>query len=602
LSGIAALIRFDGGNPQPGQIEALTTAMTYRGPDGIAHWHGEGAALGHGMLHTTLESLEEVQPLTSEDESLVLVMDGTLSNWEELRGTLLDRGVRLRSRSDAELVLHAFLARDHAGLRPLHYYWDGAQLIVASDIAGVLAAPGLAPVLNQGVMAEAMAGEWLSREETIWEGVQRPLPAHWIRFSAGRFYSGCYWQPPLDTPIARKRDEDHFVDYRAMFADCVRRSSRSHLPLACEVSGGLDSSAVFAMAHRLQGESRLPAPEIRGYSFLASPNSPADEIGFARMVAAHVGVALNEVPLFLPDLAWFTARGLADRDIPPFPNIAMFGHLGEALTGDGCRVALNGQGGDEWLDGTPFYYHDHLAQHDWRGLGSSLRRDAASIGLRQTAWRLLRHGLGPALPAPMRRFARGASDWTSGTGHDPATWLAPQYQQLLQARRSAEVAGLEALRRIDSIPRRMMAITLNRPFNGLVRDYLARQSARLGYEPRSPMQSRRFIEFAFSTPEHLRLRGPVRKFIHARALAGLLPQAVAERQTKAYFDLPFERLVDSLAAWNVDRSAGNEPEPSHFQLLDRLCQVCSDISSDNKPLWNLWGTFGVENLLRAHHN
>ena len=103
MSGIAGIIRFDGAPVEPGRIAKMTYAMSHRGPDGIRHWVKGSVALGQCMLCTTPESREETQPLTSEDESLVLVMDGRVDNWEELRRELLGRGARLRDRSDAEL-------------------------------------------------------------------------------------------------------------------------------------------------------------------------------------------------------------------------------------------------------------------------------------------------------------------------------------------------------------------------------------------------------------------------------------------------------------------------------------------------------------------
>ena len=151
MSGIAGIIRFDGGRVEPGQIEKMTAAMSYRGPDGINHRVLGPVALGHCMFRTTSESLEETQPLANEDESLTLVMDGWLSNWEELRAELLAKSARLRTRADAELVLRAyeawgadcvahiegdfafviwdarrceaFCARDRMGNKPLFYCW-----------------------------------------------------------------------------------------------------------------------------------------------------------------------------------------------------------------------------------------------------------------------------------------------------------------------------------------------------------------------------------------------------------------------------------------------------------------------------------------------
>ena len=142
----------------------MTSAMAHRGPDGIRHWVRGPVALGHGLLCTTPESLEERQPLANEDESLVLVMDGRVDNWEELRRELLGCGARLRDRSDAELVLRAyelwgresvqhldgdfafavwdarrralFCVRDRIGHKPFYYHWDGTTLAFASELRG----------------------------------------------------------------------------------------------------------------------------------------------------------------------------------------------------------------------------------------------------------------------------------------------------------------------------------------------------------------------------------------------------------------------------------------------------------------------------------
>ena len=169
MSGIAGIIHYHGAPVEPGLVEKMTNAMAYRGPDGINHWVKGSVALGQCMLRTTPESLEENQPLTNEDKSLVMVMDGRVDNWEELRRELLGRGAILRNRSDAELVLRAyetwgreclvridgdfalsiwdarrqivFCARDRIGNKPFHYHWNGNTLAFASDLHPILALP-----------------------------------------------------------------------------------------------------------------------------------------------------------------------------------------------------------------------------------------------------------------------------------------------------------------------------------------------------------------------------------------------------------------------------------------------------------------------------
>ena len=233
MSGIVAIFRFDGAPVDSGAVAAMTEAIGYRGPDGIAPWDGDGAAVVHLMLRTTAESLEEAQPLANEDASLVLVMDGWLANYDELRADLLARGAVLRTRSDAELVLRAFEAwgedcprhidgeyafvvwdarrrealcvKDHAGMRPLHYHWDGRRLLVASDLAGVLAAGDFEPRPNPGMVAEHLANIWYSRNETLWEGVTRLLPAHTMRVGESGPRLRRFWLPSRGAAI-RYRD------------------------------------------------------------------------------------------------------------------------------------------------------------------------------------------------------------------------------------------------------------------------------------------------------------------------------------------------------------------------------------------------------------
>ena len=187
MSGIAGIVRFDGGGVEPGQIEKMTAAMSYRGPDGINHRVLGSVALGHCLFRTTSESLEETQPLANEDESLTLVMDGWLSNWEELRAELVAKSARLRTRADAELVLRAyeawgadcvahiegdfafviwdarrceaFCARDRMGNKPLFYCWNDDQLIFASELTPVLEHPSTPETPNLGKIAEFLASQ-----------------------------------------------------------------------------------------------------------------------------------------------------------------------------------------------------------------------------------------------------------------------------------------------------------------------------------------------------------------------------------------------------------------------------------------------------------
>ncbi|MDH3742994.1 MAG: asparagine synthase-related protein, partial [Hyphomicrobiales bacterium] len=288
MSAIAGIIRFDGGPVEAADIEQMTDAMAHRGPDGIYHHHRSSIALGYCQLCTTTEALEEVQPAFSGDQQRVLVMDGRIDNFEDLRAELTARGAQLRNRSDAELVLGAydiwgrdclqhidgdfafviwddrrqtaFCARDHNGNKPFCYHWDGKTLTFASQVSAILAMPWVKRERNTGMLAEYLANRWYSRSDTLWAGVSRLVAAHAMEVSRDGPKTAQYWQPDLGRVLPCTSDGEYAEYYRALVSKVVQRMTRSHKPVAFEVSGGLDSSALFALFVHLRHQTAVNAP------------------------------------------------------------------------------------------------------------------------------------------------------------------------------------------------------------------------------------------------------------------------------------------------------------------------------------------------------
>jgi asparagine synthase (glutamine-hydrolysing) len=312
------------------------------------------------------------------------------------------------------------------------------------------------------------------------------------------------------------------------------------------VSGGLDSSGVFAMANLLLSQGRLQAPALRGYTYDFGPNCDpqVDELEYGRAVADHLGAELQEVSPFLPDWDWFLERGRIDRDMPPYANAAMATNIGRALVANGSRVDLNGEGGDEFLAGDAFYYGDQIMLRDWRALGRSFCHDWQTHGLARSLAKLWRGGIGPTLPPALRAARRHFRRMTLQDAHGLGfAWLAPELREHLARRReTAERALLDGIR---SPAQRRLYLTLTYPFTVYAHDYLNRNAAHVGYELRSPMYGREFIEYAFAIPAELRMRGGVSKHIHVEALAGLLPEKVLRRRTDVSFVMATERMLDS---------------------------------------------------------
>jgi asparagine synthase (glutamine-hydrolysing) len=624
MSGVAGIIRFCGAPVGPGLLEAMTAAMAHRGPDGIGHWIKDSVALGQCMLCTTPESLEEKQPLRNEDESLVLVLDGRVDNQEELRRELAGRGLVLRDRSDAELVLRAyetwgrkclahldgdfalviwdarrrtaFCARDRMGNKPFNYHWDGKTFTFSSELHAILAMPWVEHELNEGMLAEYLSFEWYSRDETPWKGVYRLVGAHWMEIGDSGRQSGQYWRPDLHSPVLYGNDEEYVEHYRELFADTVRRMSRTHHTLAFEVSGGLDSSSIFAVAANLRRRQELPAPGMVGFTLRFDDDSEANELTYARALCAHVGTPVHEVDPTSKPLSWYRDWARTYREFPGYPNGVMGWGIRKAAREQGCRALLVGAGGDEWLTGSRDYYAEELVSGRWRNLYQCMRADFRDVGAKDTWWWMGRSGAVEFLPDLALRLLRTWLARYRGTPPGRPEWLSPQLREVV-SRRKTGLGGASHGVEFGRAGQRAQYETLYSPYDVLARESEERLAASLGIELRLPLWSTAMVQFAFSTPERLRLRGGTSKVLHRRAMAGLLPALVLERTSKADFMVTFRRYGDELKSV---LSAGMPQDREEWVLrgcLETTFDRWGEPSYGGVPEWMLWSLFGWRALL-----
>ncbi|MBC7597953.1 MAG: asparagine synthase (glutamine-hydrolyzing) [Polaromonas sp.] len=624
MSGIAGIIHFDGKPVEPGQVEAMTAAMPYRGPDGINHWRRGNVALGQCMLRTTPESLEETQPLTNEDESLVLVMDGRVDNWEELRRELLGKGTVLRTRADAELVLRAyevwgrdclshmegdfalviwdarlqeaFCARDRMGNKPFHYHWNGKTLAFSSEVHPILDLPWVPQQFNEGMVAEFLGTEWLSRNETFWKGVMRLVAACRMTVNSIGPILDEYWTPDLWVKLPYSTDEEYVEHYRELFADVVRRMSRSSDTVACEVSGGLDSSAIFAVAESMRRRQHFPAPGLEGYVLDFQGNPDADERNYAQAVGAHHGRLIHEIPPTRKPLAWYRETAAFHKDFPGYPNGIMGLGIREQARLSGSRVLLTGNGGDEWVGGLRTYYAETLAAGQWQQFYDCLKVDVKEVGLRRSLGWMVRHNLAPALPTKVKDGLRKLLRGRLLNSIDRETWLAPPLKRMLVERRQQYPRPrLGSYLRLGQVSQFSM---LSGPYSALARESEERLSSGVGIELRSPFLDPRMVQFAFSTPDSLRIRGAVDKVMHRKAMKEQLPDIVLKRNTKADFMIAFQwhwpELADALI-----QAPGSSSEQcdwvSKVEVAKLYEQGMTPIHSGLTE-WMLWTLFACESI------
>ncbi len=617
MTGIAAI--FSPAPGRAGQAARMMQALSHRRHEDRA-WLAKGAiGLGACTMHTTPESCEAAQPHANEDASVAIALDGFLANWEELRSDLLSRGAHLRNRSDAELVLRAyeqwgedctgrldgefafvvadwrrhrmFCARDHLGLKPLYFHRSGNEVLAASDVAVIIEALERRPEPDLDFLACLAAGDVFSGERTAWQGIQSLPHAHWLACDGSAAILRRYYQLPCG-PLLRYRSEHEYAEHhRAELFDAVRRTSRSQAPLAFEVSGGLDSSALFVIADQLHREGRLQAPDIRGYTLAGEPGTGAYELPYARAVADHVGQDIVEVPLFAPAQDWYARQAGIDHDVPPPTNGVMSINLEARAAADGARVLVTGIGGDEWLGGSHVFYRQLAQRREGRAFIRSLRADMAARGAAKPLRSAIRMGLAGLLPDSVLariKQMRGADPFAGAA--DPL-WLRPEWR--------ARVAQLR-MDYLQSLPsgfdQRLQEGRYADPWALYYRSRMQRQPAANGLELRYPFLSRRFVEFSAAVPEHLRFHGGINKYTHRNALRGLLPEAVVNRTSKAEFSAPaanreFIRFCSGAGAASLGALISEQEIVRHFCF--------GEVSAvDDSLTWEIYGVHAVACFLQ----
>jgi asparagine synthase (glutamine-hydrolysing) len=609
MSGIAGIIHFDGRPVEPGQIQAMTASMSYRGPDGVSHWCQGHVALGHCLLRSTPESAQETQPLCNEDQSLVLVMDGRIDNWEDLGRLLLAGGAVLRNRSDAELVLRAyelwgrdcllriegdfalviwdaraqeaFCARDRVGSRQLHYAWRDGSLVFATDLLPVWNVFADQWRFHDGLLVEYLCGHWQSLDETFWQGLMRLTPAHGMRVSRAGVQLAEYWRPDFDLVLRYRRDEEYAEHYRALLIDVVRRMFRSSAPVACEVSGGLDSSALFCVAEYLHARGDLAAPGVKGYVLDFAGDPRADELSYSDAVGAHWGRSITRVPPTKQPLSWYEEMATTQKIFPDYPNGVMSQGIGQRASADGCRVLVSGLGGDEWLGGWGLGYAESLLPFQPKQMWRTLCGDAREADWARAMWWMFRHGPVARLPEWAKAMLRAVRYRKPSIRADFTEWLTDDLKEAWRQR--ALMSGERALPGpVRRVSQHLQWAQLRDAFTLFSAEAGELQAAMNGLDWRRPLWNPAIVQFAFSVPDRLRSSHMTNRLMHRQAMQGLMPEVVLSRQSKANFMCTFDEYLPQLcerhtampgsraAAWvRPDKLAGLQEKLYHSGKFEK---------------------------------
>jgi asparagine synthase (glutamine-hydrolysing) len=551
MCGIVGIVHRDPERPvDPATIRIMCDAIRHRGPD------DEGmlvrGAVGLGMRRLSIIDLAgSRQPMTNEDGSKVIVFNGEIYNYRELRPGLLGRGHVLRTHGDTETIVHLyeelgtraverlrgmfafavwdetarslFLARDRFGIKPLYYVTAPWGLAFASELKALVAAGLTARQLDWDALDAYLQLGYIPAPATPFRDVRKLEPGHWLNWrDSGEVVVQSYWDLPRhQTPAPSDLDQQvlHWLD------ESVTAHLVSDVPVAAFLSGGLDSSAVVAsMALAARGQGEIPHAFTARYA--GSGAGAADETALARSLADRYGVRLTVVDI-APDLQDRFEPIVRALDEPHADDSALPTWALSQAVGSSYKVALTGIGGDELFAG----YRRHiglLAADRYAQLPGALRRGAAALA------QLLPDASGGGLGVDrLKRFLRG------GDGSTPDRYLAllsraddavraALYTPHLRAGLSGNLARdrFRQLHRTHGAPVGLSAALYLDYKTFLVDDVLAlsdRLSMAHSLEIRVPLVDHELASRIFSLPDGVKIGRWETKRLLRRALAARLP-------------------------------------------------------------------------------
>lgn len=607
----------------PEVLASMTDSLSHRGPDQSSMWRcekhrdasGKNLGIGLGFRRLSIIDLEGAkQPLSNELEDMHLIFNGEIYNYPALRKRLQGAGHQFRTSGDGETILHLYedlqekcfqelngmfsvaiwdgrrhrliLARDRIGQKPLYYSFKNDQFVFASELKSLAKLNGICQQINPVAIDQYLTYQYVPHPQTIWEGVYKVPPGHFLVFENGKITIENYWDLDLNrqSTICTQEADERVAE---ILTDSVKLRLQSDVPLGSFLSGGIDSSVVTALA---QEQSTDP---IRTFS-IGFPIADFDETSYAAKVAKHLGtqhqrfeVQPNGVEI-LDRLVWHYDEPFGDSSAVPTWYLSQ-------LTRQEVTVALSGDGGDELFAGYERYRALWLSEkiqklaplHKVPGVGlirklpdSNKRRSVIRRAKRfleafgQSTPRRYLNWL-QIFPETMRASLYNNDFVTALPDDDPFEFLEQNW------RRSK---GRDVVTRASTTD-----LLTYLPCDLCTKVDIASMAHSL--EVRQPFLDYRLIELASSLPVGYKFRGRRGKLILDRAFGDKIPNEIFTR-SKMGFGIPianwFRNELKDLVKDLLLSADARTAEYFQTNVVESLCQAhFKNEQNHGYRLWNL---------------
>lgn len=536
----------------------MCDVMAHRGPDGEGFYINANVTLGHRRL-SIIDLETGDQPIYNEDGSIVVIYNGIIYNFKELRGQLEACGHRFLTDTDTEVIVHAyeeyglncvrlfngmfafalydanidllFLARDRCGIKPLHYtLLDDGTFLFASEIKSILQYKRVPIAMDPNSLHCIINLRYIPGEMTMFKGIKRLLPGHILTLQKQKIHTQQYWEPAFESGT---ESEDYYVQtLRNHLEASIRRHLTSDVPVGFMLSGGIDSSSIVALASQMMDEP--PKTFCMGFGHANDENDDAQR------VADHFGTDHHELIIDdhllrdYPKMIWYADE--PKRNLYPF-------YISE-MVGKHVRTALGGLGADELFGGYIFKY-DFA-----RGI-----EDIRKKTLYET--RLEFERIADRLVSFQTRYGNVVEDghldyleMIRGINNNADLYLITQTQdKVFQSEYLEKIYG-ESMLTEELIPIREFYqpfFSDSRSFldqlmladfrEKMVDDFLLvddRMSMAHSVESRAPFLDAELVDFSFTIPTSLKTKDPNGKYILKMAMKDLLPREVLTKKKQGF--------------------------------------------------------------------
>lgn len=544
-------------------VEEGIEALRHRGPDDGAVWRGSEVSLG--MRRLSIIDLEHgMQPIWNETKICCVICNGEIYNFLDLRDDLEGRGHTFQTRSDTEVILHAyeewgvdclrrfngmfafaiwdeprkrlFVARDRVGEKPLYYYRDAERLVFASEIKAILKNPSLPRRMSDRGLNNFLAFGHAVAPDTIYQNIFKLLPGHYLLADKSGVQVRQYWDVG-DEPYLSSADSLDERGYASaildLLDDAVRRRMIADVPVGAFLSGGVDSSAIVALMKRHTHSA------VKTFSLGFRMPGAYNELSDARAVAQQLGTEHHELELDDGDLVQ-TLRTLVYHYDEPFGDAANFPvYLLSRFAREHVKVILAGDGGDELFAGYRRYAVDRLAAFVHR-LPACVVESVVPLAVNALPrFRRLKRSL---RTLPIRDPARRYGSWL-------LLFSREMQAELLQSELADRMDGYDPLQVYSHYYSRLNHSTAADHVNRLlymdVKTWLPdtymekvdKATMACGLEGRLPFLDHRLVELAFQIPTRFKVQGWSGKRILKKAVSSLVPPAVLGK-AKHGFSVP----------------------------------------------------------------